>query len=230
MKKLFFFTSSASSSGNNNNATPPKSTNKQKAWDSVSEIGMNNQAYGKADDYFQSSKGFFSKTRKNVSDDQSSSGVPDLRRSRSLSSSACQFRDPTRSSSSSIVSDPYHQFERSSRCQAPNYEKQKRDTTAQVSSVQNSHGYERPGSTSSSRSHHESYGNSFQQHFKLVTYLTISFANNYSDISSGLTKIVLTPVRPRKEAKRQSSRILCATFTPGHLRRGLSAILADVAP
>ncbi|BAT94586.1 hypothetical protein VIGAN_08120000 [Vigna angularis var. angularis] len=154
MKKLFFFTSSASSSGNNNNATPPKSTNKQKAWDSVSEIGMNNQAY-------------------------------DLRRSRSLSSSACQFRDPTRSSSSSIVSDPYHQFERSSRCQAPNYEKQKRDTTAQVSSVQNSHGYERPGSTSSSRSHHESYGNSFQQHFKLVTYLTISFANNYSDISSG---------------------------------------------
>ncbi|KOM39033.1 hypothetical protein LR48_Vigan03g241500 [Vigna angularis] len=82
MKKLFFFKSSASSSINNNNATPPKSTNKQKAWDSVSEIGMNNQAYGKADDYFQSSKGFFSKTRKNVSDDQSSSGVPDLRRSR----------------------------------------------------------------------------------------------------------------------------------------------------
>jgi len=115
MKKLFFFKSSASSSGNNTNATPPKSTNKQKAWDSVSEIGMNNQAYGKADDYFQSPKGLFSKTRKNVSDDQSSSGVPDLRRSRSLSSSACQFRDPTRSPSSSIVSDPYHQFERSSR-------------------------------------------------------------------------------------------------------------------
>ncbi|BAT93569.1 hypothetical protein LR48_Vigan02g270400 [Vigna angularis] len=159
MKKLFFFKSSASSSGNNN-ATPPKSTNKQKAWDSVSEIGMNNQAYGKADDYFQSSKGLFSKTRKNVSDDQSSSGVPDLRRSRSLSSSACQFRDPTRSPSSSIVSDPYHQFERSSRCQAPNYEKQKRDKTTQVSSVQNSHRYERPGSTSSSRSHHESSGNS----------------------------------------------------------------------
>ncbi|WVY94539.1 hypothetical protein V8G54_033627 [Vigna mungo] len=85
MKKLFFFKSSASSSGNNNNATPPKSTNKQKAWDSVSEIGMNNQAYGKADDYFQSSKGLFSKTRNNVSDDQSSSGVPDLRRSRLLS-------------------------------------------------------------------------------------------------------------------------------------------------
>ncbi|XP_014514909.1 myosin-6 isoform X2 [Vigna radiata var. radiata] len=129
MKKLFFFKSSASSSGNNNNATPPKSTNKQKAWDSVSEIGMNNQAY-------------------------------DLRRSRSLSSSACQFRDPTRSPSSSIVSDPYHQFERSSRCQAPNHEKQKRDKTTQVSSVQNSHRYERPGSTSSSRSHHESSGNS----------------------------------------------------------------------
>ncbi|KAK7390727.1 hypothetical protein VNO78_18767 [Psophocarpus tetragonolobus] len=131
MKKFFFFKSSASSSGSNNNATPPKSTNKQPTWDSVSDIGMNNQAY-------------------------------DLRRSRSLSSSAYQFRDPTRSPSSSIVSDPYHQFEHSSRCQAPTYEKQKPDKPAKVavSSVQNSHRYERPVSTSSSRSHHESSGNS----------------------------------------------------------------------
>nr|KYP47074.1 hypothetical protein KK1_031304 [Cajanus cajan] len=92
---------------------------------------------------------------------QSSCGGPDLRRSRSLSSSAYQFRDPTRSPSS-IVSDPYQQIEHSSRCQAPSYEKQKRDKPTQVavSSVLNSHRYERPGSTSSSRSHHESSGNS----------------------------------------------------------------------
>jgi len=115
MKKLFFFKSSASSSGGNNNGTPPKSTNKQKAWDSFSEVGTNNQAYGKADDYFQSPKGLSCKTRKHGSDEKSSCGGPDLRRSRSLSSSACQFRDPTRSPSSSIVSDPYHQFEHSSR-------------------------------------------------------------------------------------------------------------------
>ncbi|CAJ1977759.1 unnamed protein product [Sphenostylis stenocarpa] len=162
MKRLFFFKSSASSSGSNNSAVPPKSTNKQKAWDSFSEIGVNNQDYGKAEDYFQNPKGLFSKSRKHVSDNQSSSGGPDLRRSRSLSSSACQFRDPTRSPSSGIVSDPYNQFEHSSRCQAPNYEKQKRDKPTQVavSSVQNSHRYERPRSTSSSRSHHESSGNS----------------------------------------------------------------------
>ncbi|KAH1140663.1 hypothetical protein GYH30_029509 [Glycine max] len=163
MKKFFFFKSSASSSGSNNDAAPPKSTNKQTAWDSFSDIGVNNnQAYGKTEDYFQSPKGFFSKSRKHVSDTQSSSAGPDLRRSRSLSSSAYQFRDPTRSPSSSIVSDPYQQVGHSSRSQAPNYEKPKRDKPAQVavSSVQNSHRYERPGSSSSSRSHHESSGNS----------------------------------------------------------------------
>ncbi|XP_027365481.1 paramyosin [Abrus precatorius] len=157
MKKLFFFKSSASSSGSNN-AAPPKSTNKQMAWDNFSDSGMNNQGQ----DYFQGSKGLFSKSRKQVFDSQSSCGGPGLRRSRSLSSSSHQFKDPTRSPSSSIASDPYHQFEHSSRCQALNFEKQKRDKPTQfaASSVQNSHRYERPGSTSSSRSHHESSGNS----------------------------------------------------------------------
>ncbi|KAJ1400233.1 hypothetical protein SESBI_29793 [Sesbania bispinosa] len=86
----------------------------------------------------------------------------DLRRSRSLSSTAYQFKDPIRSPSSSIASDQYHQFEHSSRCQALNFEKQKRDKPTQLaaSSIQNSQRYERPGSTSSSRSHHESSGNS----------------------------------------------------------------------
>ncbi|KAL2323866.1 hypothetical protein Fmac_022924 [Flemingia macrophylla] len=159
MKKLFFFKSSASSSGSNNGA-PPKSTNKQTAWDNLSEIGVN-QAYGKTEDYFQSPRGLSSKSRKHASDSQSSSGGPDLRRCRSFSSSAYQFRDPSRSPSS-FVGDPYQQFEHSSRSQAPNHEKQKRDKPTQVavSSVQNSHRYERPGSASSSRSHHESSGNS----------------------------------------------------------------------
>ncbi|KAK7343253.1 hypothetical protein VNO77_11861 [Canavalia gladiata] len=161
MKKLFFFKSSASSSGSNN-AAPAKSTNKHMAWENFSDNGMNNQAREKAEDYFQSSKGLFSKSRKQVFDSQSSCGGPDLRRSRSVSSSSYRFKDPTRSPSSSIASDAYHQFEHSSRCQAPNFEKQKQDRPTQfaVSSSQNSYRYERPGSTSSSRSHHESSGNS----------------------------------------------------------------------
>ncbi|XP_061357941.1 uncharacterized protein LOC133302214 [Gastrolobium bilobum] len=110
MKKLFFFKSSASSSGSNN-GTPPKTTNKQVSWDNFSDSGMNNQAHGKSEDYFQSPKGLFSKSRKQVSDSQSSCGDPGLRRSRSLSSGAYQFKDPNRSPSSSIASDPYHQFE-----------------------------------------------------------------------------------------------------------------------
>ncbi|KAJ1385807.1 golgin subfamily B member 1-like [Sesbania bispinosa] len=114
------------------------------------------------DDLLQTSKGLFSKSRKQVSDSQSYCGGPDLRRSRSLSSTAYQFKDPIRSPSSSIASDQYHQFEHSSRCQALNFEKQKRDKPTQLaaSSIQNSQRYERPGSTSSSRSHHESSGNS----------------------------------------------------------------------
>ncbi|KAK7310294.1 hypothetical protein RJT34_07714 [Clitoria ternatea] len=161
MKKLFFFKSSASSSGSNN-AAPPKSTNKQTGWDNFSDNEMMNQGHGKTEDYFRSTNGLFSKPQKHASDNHSSCGVPDLRRSRSFSSSSYQLKDPTRSPSSSIASDPYHQFEHSSRCQALNFEKQKRDKPTQytTSSNQNSHRYERPASTSSSRSHHESSGNS----------------------------------------------------------------------
>ncbi|WVZ11663.1 hypothetical protein V8G54_016193 [Vigna mungo] len=80
---------------------------------------------------------------------------------------------------------------------APNYEKQKRDNTAQVSSIQNSHRYERPGSTSSSRSHHESSGNS-------------------STYSSNISSKVVDPYidgeqhpgesRPRNNSQRNNSR------------------------
>ncbi|KAL2950448.1 hypothetical protein AAZX31_20G228100 [Glycine max] len=202
MKKFFFFKSSASSSGSNNDAAPPKSTNKQAAWDSFSDIGMNNnQAYGKtkSEDYFQSPKGFFSKSRKHVSDNQSSSAGPDLRRSRSLSSSAYQFRDSTRSPSSSIVSDPYQQVERSSRSQAPNYEKQKRDKPTQVAvpSVQNLHRYERPGSPSSSRSHHESSGNSST----CSSNISSKIVDRYIDGEQHPEEI-----RPRNNSQRNNSR------------------------
>ncbi|KAE9611590.1 hypothetical protein Lalb_Chr06g0164081 [Lupinus albus] len=151
MKKLFFFKSSASSSGSNH-ATPPKSTSKQVGWEKLSDNGMNNQAHTKSGDYFRSPKGLFSKSRKKVSDSPRSSGGPGLTRSRSMSSSAFQFKDPSRSPSSSIASDPYHQFEYPSHCQALNSGKQKREKPTQfaVSSIQNSNGYERPGSTSSS--------------------------------------------------------------------------------
>ncbi|OIW12774.1 hypothetical protein TanjilG_24707 [Lupinus angustifolius] len=151
MKKLFFFKSSASSSGSNH-TTPPKSTSKQVGWENLSDEGMNNQAHSKAEDYFRSPKGLFSKSRKQVSDSPRSSGGPSLTRGRSLSLSAIQFKDPNRSPSSSIASDPYHQFEYPSRCQALNSGKQNQDKPTQfaVSSIQNSNGYERPGSTSSS--------------------------------------------------------------------------------
>ncbi|XP_057735889.1 uncharacterized protein LOC130951260 [Arachis stenosperma] len=161
MKKLLFFKSSASSGGGNNVATP-KSTNKHTLWENSSDNGMNSQAHGKAENYSQVPKGLFSKSRKQVSDTHSSCAGPALRRSRSFSSAAYHLKDPSRSPSSSIASDPYHQFEHSSRCQALNSEKQKRDKPAQfaVSSNHNSNGYERPGSHSSSRSHHDLSGNS----------------------------------------------------------------------
>ncbi|KAK7270118.1 hypothetical protein RIF29_23033 [Crotalaria pallida] len=160
MKKLFFFKSSASSSGSNN-ATPTK---KQTSWENSSDNGMNNQANGKDEDYFQSPNGLFStKSRKQVSDSPRSSGGPRLARSRSLSSSALQFKDPSRSPSSSVASDPFQQYAHSSRYQVHNSEKQKRDkpTKFAASSNQNSNGYERLGSIiSSSRSHHDLSGNS----------------------------------------------------------------------
>ncbi|MED6168432.1 hypothetical protein PIB30_011598 [Stylosanthes scabra] len=154
MKKLFFFKSSASGGGGNNAATP-KSTSKQAFWENSSDSG-------KADNYSPGSKGLFSKSRKQVSDTQNSCAGPALRRTRSFSLAAYHVKDPSRSPSSSIASDQYHQFEHSSRCSALNSEKQKRDKPAQfaVSSNHNSNGYERPGSHSSSRSHHDLSGNS----------------------------------------------------------------------
>ncbi|BBG97876.1 hypothetical protein Prudu_007133 [Prunus dulcis] len=77
MKKLFFFRSSASSNGNNN-VSP--STDKQIYWENPSEDG--NQVGDMAENSFRSPKGFFSKSRKQVTDIQNSSKSPGLRRSR----------------------------------------------------------------------------------------------------------------------------------------------------
>lgn len=115
MKKLFFFKSSSSSSGGSNSAAPPKSTNKQSSWEILSDSGVINQGRGKNEDYFHGTKGFFSKSKKQASDSQSTCGGPDLRRSRSMSSASFHFTDPTRSPSSSTASDPYHKFEHSLR-------------------------------------------------------------------------------------------------------------------
>ncbi|KAF7811431.1 golgin subfamily B member 1-like [Senna tora] len=152
MKKLFFFKSSASSSGNSN-AVPSRSTNKQISWENLSESGLYSQAHGRGEDSFQSPKGLFSKSRKQVCDNQGSSSEPGLRRSRSLSSAAYQFKDQNRSPSF-IASDRYHQFEHSSHCRALTPEKQRpyKSTQFEMSSIQNSHGTERPSSGNSSTS------------------------------------------------------------------------------
>ncbi|KAI4351209.1 hypothetical protein L6164_005587 [Bauhinia variegata] len=138
MKKLFFFKSSASSSGKDN-AVPPSSTNKQ------------------------------------TTDSQSCDRATGLRRSRSLSSAAflgtelgqvrlsdqnkpSRFKDQSRSPSSSIANDSHLQFEHSSYCRTLTPERQRKykATQFEVSSIQNAYGIERPGSSSSSTSHHDS--------------------------------------------------------------------------
>lgn len=121
MKKLFFFRSSASSNGNNK--FPPLSTDKQLYWENPSEDGS--QVGNIADNSFQSPKGFFSKSRKHVSDIQNSSKSPGLRRSRSLSSAAFLVSEPlqaefsssryqSRSPCSSTSSIPHQQCGQSS--------------------------------------------------------------------------------------------------------------------
>lgn len=88
MKKLFFFRSSASGNGNNKEF-PPSSTQQEVYWENPSESGRSNQASNSiAESNFRSPRGLFSKSRKQVSDVQTSDNCPALRRSRSLSSAA----------------------------------------------------------------------------------------------------------------------------------------------
>lgn len=189
MKKLFFFRSSASSGGSNNSA-PPKSTNEQLSWEVFSDSGVNNQAHGKSED-----KGFFSKSRKQVADNQSSSAGPNLRRSRSMSSASFQVKDPTRSPTSSIASDPYHQFEHSLSRQTQNSKMRDKPTQSAVSAVQNSQRCEKPAS-SSSRSHHESSGNS-----TCSSNVSSMVVDRYIDGEQQLEES-----RPRSSSQRNGSR------------------------
>ncbi|CAI8601554.1 unnamed protein product [Vicia faba] len=183
MKKLFFFRSSASSGGNNNSA-PPKSKNEQLSWEVFSDSGVNNQAHGKTED---------KNSRKQVADNQSSSDGPNLRRSRSMSSASFQFKDPAKSPSRSIAGDPYHQFEHSSRRQTQNSEKQ--PTQSAASAVQNSQRCEQPAS-SSSRSHHDSSGNS-----TCSSNISSMVVDRYIDGEQQLEEN-----RPRSNSQRKSSR------------------------
>ena len=123
MKKLFFFKSSASSNGNNK-PCPPPSTDKQIYWENPSEGGLGSQV--SRENSFRSPKGLLSKSRKKVSDIQSTSESPSLRRSRSLSSAAFLGvdpgqidyplqMDPSRSPSSFTSSVHHQQFDHSFR-------------------------------------------------------------------------------------------------------------------
>lgn len=166
MKKLFFFRSSASSNGNNK--SPPLSTDKQLYWENPSEDGS--QVGNIADNSFQSPKGFFSKSRKHVSDIQNSSKSPGLRRSRSLSSAAFLVSEPlqaefassryqSRSPCSSTSSIPHQQCGQSSCCRTST-PKRHQAKHFEVPAIQNTHGLERPGSAGSSRMQHDSSGSS----------------------------------------------------------------------
>lgn len=102
MKKLFFFRSSASSNGNNN-PSPQLSKDKQVYWENPSNSGLKNQATDKF------------RTKKHVSEYQTSTTSPSLRKSRSYSAgtihesglgqrSLCFLNNPSGSPCSSKIS------------------------------------------------------------------------------------------------------------------------------
>ena len=124
MKKLFFFRSSASSNGSVDGVSPP-SKEKRGYGENPLESGMSGKARDRGDHSFRSPRNLFSKSRKQVSDSQSSSSSSGLRRSRSLSSAALSERleqtdlfcvnDQSRSPSSSASSGRHQQCDHSSR-------------------------------------------------------------------------------------------------------------------
>ncbi|KAJ0045697.1 hypothetical protein Pint_06162 [Pistacia integerrima] len=171
MKKLFFFKSSSSSG---NNSVSPPSTEKKVYCKNQNPLGsgVNNQAVDKSENSFRSSRGFFSKSRKQQLDGESCSTSSGLRRSRSLSSTALFVdgmgqksfswaTDPSRSPSSSTSGIlPQKSSHSSRRYRALTPERHSREKRFEVAPIQNAHGLERLGSSGSSRSHHDSSGNS----------------------------------------------------------------------
>ncbi|KAF2295871.1 hypothetical protein GH714_034721 [Hevea brasiliensis] len=171
MKKLFFFRSSSSSNGNNNNGSLP-STDKQVYWDIPLETGLNSHGGDKADNSFRSPKGLFSKSRKQVYDNPTSSSMSSyLRRSRSMSSAgflvdgleqrdfSC-IDDQSRSPSSSINSAAHQRCDHQSRRRAITPERQAKAKRFESTTIQNAYGQDRSGSSGSSKSHHDSSGSS----------------------------------------------------------------------
>ncbi|TXG49639.1 hypothetical protein EZV62_025514 [Acer yangbiense] len=168
MKKLFFFRSSSSSG---NNSVSPPSTEKQAYWENPHGSEVNNQAGDKSES-FRSPRGLLSKSRKQTSDSQSCSTSSGLRRSRSLSSAAflldglgqknfpCpsdQSKSPSSSSNSALHQQCNHGSRRT-RALTPG--RQSREKRPEVTAIPNAHGLERPGSSGSSRAHHDSSNSS----------------------------------------------------------------------
>ncbi|XP_047327392.1 myosin-10-like [Impatiens glandulifera] len=94
MKKLFFFRStSSSSSGANNDSVPQESKDDQTFWGNNSKFKTNDQSNENSRDNHQSPRRSLSKSRKHVSEEQSSHLSPCLRRSFSFSSAAFNEAD-----------------------------------------------------------------------------------------------------------------------------------------
>ncbi|PON75368.1 CAP-gly domain linker [Parasponia andersonii] len=170
MKKFFFFRSSASGNGNNKEF-PPSANDEEIYWENPSERGRDSHTSYMAESSFRSPKGLFSKSRKQVSDIQSSNS-PALRRSRSMSSAAFlgvepgqidfssprnQSRSPSTSSVRSGV--PHQQSGHSFRSHTPPPQRQK-IKRPEVPAFQNTNGTCRPDSAGSFKTHHDSSGSS----------------------------------------------------------------------
>ncbi|KAJ8765907.1 hypothetical protein K2173_020423 [Erythroxylum novogranatense] len=169
MKKLFSFRSSSSNC--NGNTGCPLSAEKQIYWEMPSESGLSNRSGNKADSNLRSSRGLFSKSRKQISDNQSSSVIPGLRRSRSMSSTAFFSDTPEQkkflwaddqngSPSSCSNGASRQQYSVHSSRQVLTPENQAKVKRTEVTVIQDPCVLERLGSSASSKSHHDSLANS----------------------------------------------------------------------
>ncbi|GKU91803.1 hypothetical protein SLEP1_g5620 [Rubroshorea leprosula] len=139
MKKLFFFKSS-SNNGSSNVDSPP-STEKQVYWENPLESG--------------SPRGAFLKSRKQLSESNSSVSGSRLRRSRSLSSAAFLVDGNRSPSSASSTQQQLHKHLPGGR--GLNRERQSRTKHSEIGEILAAHALEQPGS---SGTHHDSSSSS----------------------------------------------------------------------
>lgn len=85
--KFFSFKSSSSSTGTNS-VIPTQSTDKRVHWQPSLQRDLNDKGGDKSSNTSQSPNRLLSKSKKQIADNQSSSGSPGLRRSLSFSSAA----------------------------------------------------------------------------------------------------------------------------------------------